>query len=188
MGGRKARGLNHITPIFGEEKKQPALFLFFLQKRGFLLALTEFLSCWKKAVLRNCFSFYPLFSCSSEGLKYGALEFGPKQFAVLAKPTSDVEIQYRTGTVRLQPIFPKNSIWRFLLNNTKTWHKNIRNIKYTMKPSAPPLPPILWDYQFLAALAILTRTILKNKMHSSIFFKSSWWNSSSSSNRPVQNS
>ena len=46
----------------------------------------------------------------SEGLKYGALEFGPKQFAVLAKPTSDVEIQYRTGTVRFQPIFPKNYI------------------------------------------------------------------------------
>ena len=42
--------------------------------------------------------------------------------------------------------------------------------------------------QFLAALAVLPRTILKNRMNSSFSFKSSWCNSSYNSNRPVQNS
>ena len=41
--------------------------------------------------------------------------------------------------------------------------------------------------QFLATLAILPRTILKNRMNLS-FFKSSWYNLSYNSNRPVQNS
>ena len=41
---------------------------------------------------------------------------------------------------------------------------------------------------FLAALAILPRTILKNKMNSSFSFKSSWCNSSYSSNSSEQNS
>ena len=42
--------------------------------------------------------------------------------------------------------------------------------------------------QFLAALATLPRTILKNRMNSSFSFISSWCNSSYNSNRPVQNS
>ena len=42
--------------------------------------------------------------------------------------------------------------------------------------------------QFFAALAILPRTILKNRMNSFFSFKSSWCNSSYDSNRPVQNS
>ena len=42
--------------------------------------------------------------------------------------------------------------------------------------------------KFLAALAILPRTILKNRMNSFFYFKSSWCNSSHYSNRPVQNS
>ena len=40
--------------------------------------------------------------------------------------------------------------------------------------------------KFLAALAILPRTILKNRINSSFSFKSSWCNSSYNSNRPVQ--
>ena len=42
--------------------------------------------------------------------------------------------------------------------------------------------------KFLAALAILPRTFLKNRMNSSFYFKSSWYNSSYYSNRAVQNS
>ena len=42
--------------------------------------------------------------------------------------------------------------------------------------------------QFLAALAILPRKTVKNRMSSSFCFKSSWCKSSYSSNRPVQNS
>ena len=41
--------------------------------------------------------------------------------------------------------------------------------------------------QFLATLAILPRTILKNGRNSSFSFKSSWRNKSYSLNRPVQN-
>ena len=42
--------------------------------------------------------------------------------------------------------------------------------------------------QFLAALAILPRKTVKNRMSSSFCFKSSWCKSSYSSNRPMQNS
>ena len=41
---------------------------------------------------------------------------------------------------------------------------------------------------FLASLAILTGTILKNRMNSSFSFKSSWCYSSYNSNHPVENS
>ena len=42
--------------------------------------------------------------------------------------------------------------------------------------------------QFLAALAVLPRTILKNRMNSFFSFKSSWCNSSYNSNCQVHNS
>ena len=42
--------------------------------------------------------------------------------------------------------------------------------------------------KFLAALAILPRTILKNSMNSCFSFKFSWCNSSYNSNCPLQNS
>ena len=60
-----------------------------------------------------------------------------------------------------------------------TGSANLRKHKYTVHKNCLSLQELLVDWlAFLAALAILPRTILKNRMNSSFSFKSSWYNSS----------
>ena len=75
----------------------------------------------------------------------------------------------------------------FVITHTK---ENRRRIKTKTEAKAKVVASV-WGaefIQFLAALAILPRTILKNRMNSFFSFKSSWCNSSFNSNRPIQNS
>ena len=69
----------------------------------------------------------------------------------------------------------------------QVWHHR-RRIKTEEKAN---VVAAVWGeefFQFLAALVILARTILKNRMNSSFSFKSSGCNSSYNSNCPAQNS